>query len=90
METKDLIIIGAIVIICLLIGHIVGYRTRKREERLGRLSVIVDSRFLEEFKKSFKGAFYKGENFEDIEVRAVNVEASTSFDSKGNSNEKIE
>ena len=83
MEIKDIVIAGAIVIICLLIGHIVGYWTRKREESIGRLSIIVDSRFLDEFKKSFKGAAYKGEVFEDIEVRAVNVEASSSFNSRG-------
>lgn len=58
-------------IVCLLIGHIVGYFVRRREEKPGKISLFVDKDKITMFKEALIGVEYNGTLVEECEIRGI-------------------
>lgn len=79
MGILDTVLFGLLLFICCLIGHIVGYRTRIKDEMVGKISIIVDKKDIEAIKRII-AIYYKGELAEDVEVRAIDSEKDNAYE----------
>ena len=61
-------------IVCLLIGHIIGYLVRRKEEKPGHIALFVDKNNIDEFKQALLGVTYKGIIVEECEIRGIDPE----------------
>ena len=85
MGISETVILGLLLFICCLIGHIVGYRTRIKDEMVGKISIVCDKKDIETFKRII-AVYYKGELAEDVEVRAIDSDKENAYKSPQNKN----
>ena len=73
MNSFEITILIAACILCSLLGHIIGYRTRIKDETIGRISLVFNKDDIEVVKKALLMVYYKGKAANDVEIRAIDV-----------------
>lgn len=83
MTTTEILLSILVCALMICIGHIGGYKTRKREEEPGKISLIVSNKEFAEMLKQESGNLlavtYKADLATNIEIRVVDTKAPNSI-----------
>ena len=70
---KPIITVILLAVCCLIVGHLIGYFMRKREEKPGKITIFIDKDYHAAINDGLLAVEYKGVMADKVEIRAMDL-----------------